>query len=163
MLCVFAFGIAGYYPVFRIMQLGIQEEMELRIAASIPTEQLHAIAVGSSEEVDWQRAGKEFKFRNDLYDVVRSESRGDSTVYYCVKDSEEEKLFDGFEELAKKEMNRKGEQEAGKDLLKIFFNLYAESSPAAVVSEEHMPAFFHYSTSFSAPARELSTPPPEHC
>lgn len=165
LILVFALGICGYYPVFRILQYRVRQEVKLRIKKKVPEDQLHTISPESDNELEWLRPDKEFRYKGDLYDIVRTETREGKIIYHCINDKEEKALFATLDELVKKEMDDKSSPQGNtaKNLLKVFFNLYHEvpTSPTAHFQSE--PITFQYLFPYTAPVKDLSTPPPESC
>ena len=80
------------------------------LKSDIPDEKLHTITVSSAEQqsTDFQWIHKrEFRYKGNMYDIVRTEQRGDVTVYRCIHDIEEEQLIESQKELVQETLNNK--------------------------------------------------------
>jgi len=59
--------------------------------------QLH-ITAGQKEEIKWVEADKEFRYRGDMYDIVRTETLADGNmIYHCIADHAETHLYNEIE------------------------------------------------------------------
>ena len=93
-LALFLFlGDAGYW-IFSLISL---ESMRHELREMMDEHALHAdladltIPNNAFErgECLWTDRGKEFLYRNEMYDVVETVKKGDSTFYCCFKDTDE--------------------------------------------------------------------------
>jgi hypothetical protein len=84
----------GYFPVFKLAQRQIYNDIEALIEQSFSNDHLHLISISSENQhaLHWQRAGKEFWYNGQLYDIVRLEKKDGITHYYCIKDTAETRL-----------------------------------------------------------------------
>ncbi|MFA7274584.1 MAG: hypothetical protein WC044_11995 [Crocinitomicaceae bacterium] len=95
----------GIFPVFKIKQQAIRKDIKRRIKNSIPDEELHILTFRSpATDVEWVKEGKEFILGDRMYDVVRAEVKGDSTVFHCINDTEEAVLFAQLDDYVQKEL-----------------------------------------------------------
>ena len=158
-------GAIGFYPLFKVLQYKTRREIKMRIKQGVPEEELHMITFAPGEQIDWVREGKEFRYKDNMYDIVRTGNSKDTVIYYCVNDTEEKVLFSTLDELVKKDMNEKSgaTNNPSKHLLKLLLNLYHETSSSVVISPRMITINFHYLFYWTAPGLELSTPPPESC
>lgn len=77
-------------------------------------------------ELQWKHS-KEFKFQEQMYDVVEAERRGDTTYYWCWWDHEETRLNKKLDQLlaavlGSDPVNRDNQ----KQLVQIYKSLYCE-------------------------------------
>lgn len=95
LLVVFLFNSIGYGIFFRLEQIALHEKAEKLAALSLPEEALHVITVTplQSENLDWQRTGKELIEGGRLYDIVRTEKANGLIRFYCVDDDMETGLM----------------------------------------------------------------------
>ena len=107
LLILFLFNVSGYFVVFKLRQYNAREEMKTRIKQNLRDEEMEVIIIQNSEinsplsdfcfiEED------EFRYKGNLYDIVRKKTEGSNTVFYCINDKQEEKLFDGLNEHIKR-------------------------------------------------------------
>lgn len=77
---------------------------------------------GAISQLQWKEKNEEFYLDEVLYDVISQRKYADSTVYFCVRDREEQHVINRLNLLVK--------QEHGKapgvfsQMLKILFSLY---------------------------------------
>jgi hypothetical protein len=77
-----------------------------------------------TKKLDWKHS-KEFKYNEQMYDVVESEIKGDSIAYWCWWDNEETKLNAQLKSLVEKDFgNNTQNKEKQKKLLDFFKTLY---------------------------------------
>jgi hypothetical protein len=126
-LCILLFNTMGYFIVFKSMQLAVKHDIKRRIKENVPAAELTVIRISDSDKamqgrIHWIE-GKEFRLDGRMYDVVRSERRGDTTIYYCINDVQEETLFANLDKQVK-EQNQNNPQSSQKrtNLLKILIH-----------------------------------------
>jgi hypothetical protein len=95
--------IVGNFSLFKLKQWDIRREMELIIKENLLNERVQMITISDDNktQLKWERAGKEFWFEGNLYDVVRSEIKGKFTVYYCLNDAKETDLCVNYDKNIK--------------------------------------------------------------
>lgn len=111
LLAVLLFNMVGFYFVFMAQRDSIRSEIKHRIKQGIAEQDLHLFTFTTAQlqDIAWERAGKEFKLLSQMYDVVRAETNGDTTYYWCVNDTEESILFAQLDELVKQELGDQDE------------------------------------------------------
>lgn len=55
-----------------------------------------------TEKIAWTRKGKEFRYENQMYDVVKTEKGNNKITIYCIADKDEKAYQDHFCMLLKK-------------------------------------------------------------
>lgn len=88
------------------------------IRQRVPEEQLEVFAIPMAEELlpdgPFQRVHeREFWYHGHLYDIVRSEKQHDTTIYYCINDIAEQKLFTRLDEHVRAHMGTEVPWEKG--------------------------------------------------
>lgn len=86
--------IGGFVAILSIQRELIREKVIRKIAHHLENEELVCI-VGTSQNlanIEWEKEGKEFWFNDNLYDVVRTETKNGLVHYYCLSDNEESRL-----------------------------------------------------------------------
>ena len=81
LLFLFLFVSGGYYLYFRYLQRQIQQEVKTEIRKGLQEEELSVIVspVHGSQDILWTKKDKEFRYKGSMYDVVRTEVRGQKT------------------------------------------------------------------------------------
>jgi hypothetical protein len=128
---VLVIKIAGFYPLFKIKQWDIRENIEMMIEKHIFNEPLIQISIPSKNvnSLKWEREGKEFWYEGNLYDIVRSEIEGGMTHFYCINDTHETKLNHDFQAFINRESNTSNDSDMSvTDFLKKIVKTYYPSS-----------------------------------
>ncbi len=118
---------AGYLFVFEIQKLAIRREIKQQIKAGVPEDELVLLKfVAEKSDPAFQRVHeREFRYAGKMYDVVRQESRGDTTWYYCIADEKETQLFANLEKMVAREQSQNpARQERLERLLHCFGQLF---------------------------------------
>lgn len=164
LLLAFGISIIGFFPLFKILQYQTRREIKLQIKQGIPENELHKIVFAANEKPEWVREGKEFRYKNQMYDIVRKEKSNGSTIYYCVNDTEETQLFANLDVIVKKQMDDENSPIGNsiKVLMKIFSQVYLAENPqvfnqTGVECENH----FEYQIALTSIHSETETPPPD--
>ena len=95
LLFLFLFISDGVYLYFRYLQHKIHQEIKTEIRKGLEEEDLSLIIipVNSGQEILWTKKDKEFRYKGNMYDVVRTEVRGQKIYYYCLNDVKEKQLM----------------------------------------------------------------------
>lgn len=90
----------GYFAVFQILKYNIKQEIKNAIKSEIPDNKLTVISVSEENiaEITWFENGKEFMYKDKLYDIIRTTQMGSITTYYCINDTQEKELFTNLNE-----------------------------------------------------------------
>jgi hypothetical protein len=64
-----------------------------------------------------------------MYDVVRIETKGDSTYFICVNDKDEERLFAGLDADVRRNVGALGEQVLLDSFREVFQNSFQQQIP----------------------------------
>lgn len=88
----------GFNMLFNITQNNIRKEIRARIRDGLNDSELVTFEFinNNSAEIQWIHPGKEFVYRNGMYDIVKSKQLAGKTVYYCINDIKEKRLIDDF-------------------------------------------------------------------
>jgi hypothetical protein len=100
-ILVFLYTLVGYYPIFLFQQNNIKKEIKKRIKQTVPESELQVLVFnqGTISQINWVDEN-EFLFKGNLYDIVRFEkNQNGETVYYCINDNQEKKLFASLDKL----------------------------------------------------------------
>lgn len=102
-LFIFLFNLSGYYFVFNVMQKSARKEMKALIKKNIPKTDLEKLVISENEMnspdiFNFKDDNKEFIYNGKLYDIISETKDGSNTIFYCINDKNEEKLFAGLHE-----------------------------------------------------------------
>lgn len=110
-LSVFLFNIGGYYLWFSVLQYHVQNEIRQEIRKGLKEDDLTLIIVpaGGESSLRWIRPGKEFRYKGEMYDVVRTRNQHRQKQYYCIADTKEKQLIAAFSKAhaSKKETEKR--------------------------------------------------------
>jgi hypothetical protein len=121
-----SFTVAGYYPVFKMLQYRVRQEIKHRIKAGLSESQLQIITFRKQDTIDWVRPGKEFRLNGQFFDVVRKESKAGNLIFHCINDQQEKALFATLDQMVKNNLNdgQTSESQTALLLCKIFTETY---------------------------------------
>jgi hypothetical protein len=126
-LVVLLFNITGRHPAFKFKQWRIRKELSARIEKAFHGDDIQIVTVAkNSTALEWIRTGKEFRYNDKLYDVVRAEQNDSTINYYCISDEDESQLLSHYERFIHEQQST-GATAPGKSslsILKIFFSLF---------------------------------------
>jgi predicted transcriptional regulator len=110
-LFIFLFNIGGYYLWFSVLQYHTQKEIEKEIEEGSKDEHITLIIVPVADEqgICWIKPNKEFRYKGELYDIVKIQHQHQKKYYYCLNDSKEKQLIADFNKThnTKKESEKK--------------------------------------------------------
>ena len=164
---IFLFNLAGYYFVFLGMQHQTRKAMKIKIKQSIPDSQLTLIKINKNENdlLNWLKENKEFKYKENIYDVVRKNTDNNgNTYYYCINDKQEEKLFADLDTHIKNHIATNSPQNKGsKDIVKNIIKDYFSTNNSLNFHQFtiHNLQFTIYNPLYTPYQSKVSTPPPE--
>ncbi len=102
LLTALAFSMIGLFPIFKLFQYQIRQNIKAKIKSELSSQELHQISFAKNDVIDWERKGKEFRLHNQLFDIVRTEEKNGSIIYWCINDKQERKLFEHLDDLTQK-------------------------------------------------------------
>lgn len=107
---ILLFNSIGYYPLYKLKQWEIHIEMKSLMKNTLTNENLQCIAIteANSDELEWEwewEDEQEFTYKNNRYDVVRTEVKHNVTHYFCIQDTQETKLFAQLEQDVEQQMD----------------------------------------------------------
>jgi hypothetical protein len=95
-LILFLFNSVGYYYLFELNKQLARKEMQTMIPRH--PSKLAVITIADIEkDREFQRIDKkEFRYKGTMYDIVREIKKGQTTVFICLHDAKESRLFAGL-------------------------------------------------------------------
>ncbi|MDQ3047741.1 MAG: hypothetical protein M3R27_09355 [Bacteroidota bacterium] len=166
LLGIFLFNLGGYFVAFKALEFQAKKEIKAQIKNGIPENEMIRIVINSSNssELDWIKSDKEFRYKGEMYDIVRIEIKNSGTEYFCIQDKQEKILFANLEDHIRqhisdnKPLKNKTAKELKDHVLKVYSSEIKIALPLPGVSE------FHYGFSkirFQSVALSIFCPPPE--
>ena len=166
-LAILLLNVASRFPIFKFEQWQIRKAISRKIESLRADAELHVVSVAkNSPEIEWIRAGKEFRYKDELYDVVRSEESDGIINYYCISDGDETQLkkqYDGFI-AAQYADDLSSSKSISINVLRIFFSLVYIPEQAAAVHPQwaFRQQYFHaYCCLYTNAYTSITGPPPK--
>jgi len=112
LISIFLFDIGGYYFWFCIWQNNIQKEIRQEIRNGLEEDDLVLIIapINGESGISWIEPNKEFRYKGEMYDVVKIKIQNQNKYYYCIKDIKEKQLIASYNK------NHNPKKEAGKKI-----------------------------------------------
>lgn|GEM_PF-367161 len=98
-LLLFLFNSMGYYFLFELNKHLARQEIQTLIQRHPKKLMVLTIVnVANDKEFQWIHK-KEFRYKGEMYDIVREVKSGQTTVFICLHDVKESKLFAGLKRV----------------------------------------------------------------
>jgi hypothetical protein len=154
----FLFNIVGYYLWFSYAKNNIQKEIRQEIRKGLAEKDLTVISVPLDDEsgIRWLKAGKEFTYHGEMFDVVKIKTDKDKKYFYCINDAKEKKLLADFS-------NHNEPDSKTRKLLSFFQYIYilqAESFFNILETSNH--DYCINSFAIVSTIKEVTSPPPKN-
>lgn len=123
LLCLFTFQMVGVFLLFMLKQSHIRQEVKMQIKAGVPDSDLTILSFDntSAAELKWID-DHEFVYQNQMFDVVKNLKTPEKTLYFCLRDFEETRLYAHLNQMVSNEMD-KNQANAG-NKIKIDLNWF---------------------------------------
>lgn len=166
LLAIFLFNIVGYFIAFKVVQHQVRSEVKTAIKQTLTANQLTVIEIHKTEQnqLIWEEKNKEFYYKGELYDIVKTEEKTESITYYCINDKQEEQLFEHLEEHVNNYIsdnhlsNKNGSKKNHPDSIKLYLSNVL--SPTLEITD-NTAIFNTYPLFYTSACVEISSPPPE--
>lgn len=124
--------IAATFTILHFQRIRIRRMVKQQILSGIDRENLVLLKFSEEEsqtKLSWKHS-KEFAYNNRMYDVVETETRGDTTFYWCHEDKKETRLDRKLDELLASALGKSPQKKKNQQRLTHFFSsLYFEQLP----------------------------------
>lgn len=131
LLSCMGIGVFGEWLVFYIIRSDIRHEIKERIEASAPEASLVLVKIAKDnppKNFQFTEAGREFRYKGQMYDIVRQEVKNDSILYYCIHDIRESQLYAKVEQQLQDEFSTSPQhQTKHRELIKKIPDFYLPS------------------------------------
>lgn len=104
----------------------VRTQIKNDIRKGIPESELHCIR--DNQRLNWIEKNREFKIGNQMYDVVKVKTINGQLVYFCINDTQEEKLFADLNDLVDQQLKDQ-KRLANESLLGNFMNFFNAEKP----------------------------------
>jgi hypothetical protein len=151
----------GYYFTGKIAQYKIKEEMKEKIVRNIPDSFLEAIPLpGNENNIDWEDEGREFSFKGEMYDVVRTKKINGQIIFYCINDKKEDLLLAQLNDITKSNNQNTGKNSQLPDIKLVYDCVITNHIDYFILSFHKAHACIHYSVALTQQTAAIIAPPP---
>lgn len=170
LICIiFLLNLSGHYIMFSIIRQQARSDMKAFIKNNLGDEELEKIIISdndltsSASQIKFIKKN-EFIHKGKLYDIVRRKREDNQTVFYCINDKTEEKLFSNLDEHIKRNSDS---SPVSKSLSALILKILTkEALPDNSVELMHVygvyTSFLDYNEKIIQQFLPVFTPPPEH-
>ncbi len=106
-LLALVFDIGGQLALFLKLRRDVQKKVKRLILQNIPQSELEVFSseIGKSiKGAVWVHSG-EFRFNDEMYDVVKRDTSQQTITYYCVCDKDETRIIKQYSKLVSVKLN----------------------------------------------------------
>jgi hypothetical protein len=123
-----------------------------------------SITKSNSRKFRWVENNEEFKFEGKLYDLVRIRNEGDTTFFYCINDTQEEKLIANLDDHLQKDTDIQTPQNKKIQTLqeKIIKDCVGHNSSFQTLCSSKKFLFNFFNENLTAIYPEIDSPPPKN-
>lgn len=165
-LCL-AIPIAGTFVALKHQKKIVRKEIKRKIIAGINRNELVLLKFSEEEKqtlLKWKHS-KEFQYKSEMYDIVETEIKADTTYYWCWLDREETRLNQQLNELLSYVFSHYPQNaEKQNKLLQFFKSLYIPNDVEyqQLLAEYCNKTHFLYSNLYLSFHIIPASPPPQH-
>ncbi len=166
LLFIFLFNTVGYFIAFKAVQYEIKNEVWSEIKPDIINKKLTSVTINKNnlQDIEWLESGKEMRYNNKMYDIIKITETHSSITFYCINDTKEESLFSNLEDhinthIANKPIKSGNQKKATDNVIKLYF--LNEQSIKFNISSIYRHNFFPTNLIFKSSIIETDSLPPE--
>lgn len=94
LFAIMLYNIAGYYAVYNVLNIQVKKHVWKLQKGQIPDADLLAFSPDISADADFEWVKEhEFRYRGNLYDIIRKTDTTDGAVWYCIQDEREQEML----------------------------------------------------------------------
>lgn len=154
-----------HFSIFKYKQARIRSDIKRAIKEGVPEDELVDFRFHIQEEswinLDWTKPDKEFRFNNQMYDIVASHKSNDTIYFKCIHDVKESGLFQRIDQLTN--------QKSQKDKSLVVYWSQQIYSPMYGVIQQNKPQnqtlksdrYFYQEANFNQFSASPIPPPPK--
>ncbi len=160
--------IGGYHLIYSLYQQGLKTEMKAYLKENKSSKfgtKLEFALDGDQikdQSFSWEEENEEFRYHQELYDVVNIEKQDGKIILICLKDNDENQLENQIKEIHK--TNKSGNNKTLQNSVKFFSVFYQEKHAEIYISEIEMKEKgVSHSSNLVSSFFEIQLPPPRCC
>jgi hypothetical protein len=156
------------FSILKVQQKQIKREVKWKMIAGLNDEELvlHKFSKKDKTKLKWKHS-KEFEYKTQMFDVVKTIHKGDSTYYWCWWDHAETKLNKRLAGLFVNALGNDTDNQENKLCLDAFYKSLYFTDNLLEIETEFFPVFnenkFHYLAKKYFSERSIVIPPPKFC
>ena len=156
LLTSFLFITNGCFLYYKYLQYDIRREMQEKVRLTNEKELIRIpVNAENKPHIKWIRKNREFLYRGEMYDVVRTEIHGDKKYIYCLNDYRERELMVRFRKTQRKKERKLWER--GRSLANKYIPERFSLDPLLSCSGEIITP---YHRQYKSLCFDISPPPP---
>ncbi len=126
-LAVFAYSFLGAGFVYNVWLYSVKKQVKQKLKADLGEQEEERALI--KVPVSWEEAPPpefqwheehEFRYRGQMYDIIRKEYHGDQVWYYAYKDEAETKLLNNLSEYVSNYLRQEPDHENENEHLRLF-------------------------------------------
>lgn len=166
LLSIFLFNTAGYYIVFKAAQYSVKSEIQNEIRSGFDSDELETLIIHKTNltDIEWLESGKEMRYNNQLYDIVKSVETSTTITFYCINDKKEKELFSKLENHINTHVvsTNPVKNDSSKKLIDTVIKLYFSNQISfSLFQSESNSNYFSFNLIYTPALLEVNSPPPE--
>lgn|GEM_PF-2177466 len=164
-LAIFSLPVTSTYFLFKIRQTNIHKGIREFIERGLNDNELILLKIPLSVEMQseiFERTEEnEFKYKGDMFDVVKSERLRDTTWYWCIWDRDETALEEALQDTEQRASSdkHKNPDDIMSSFLKLLFIDTTEVNLILTLEERITYSNFHLIDNLNPPFTPPSPPP----
>jgi hypothetical protein len=162
------FQFSGFFVVFKIMQWDVKKQIKKAIKQGLPECELVVLKFPNDRKIQKSMGVKwiekhEFRYKGNMYDIVRSKIEGENIIFYCINDHKEEVLFANLNSQINKELSANNSKAKTLQLLKKINFQYVYNSFKVNISDYYsqLTSYIYFEVNYKKVFKEVITPPPQ--
>lgn len=154
------YNIAGYYVVYNVLNIQVKKHVWKLQKGHIPDADLLAFSPDITADADFEWVKEhEFRYRGNLYDIIRKTETSGCEVWHCIQDEQEQEMLSHLKQQV--HQNNGHPSKNAKLLIKSIVKDYIVEIPASAdVSAIPIAHFSYFVCLFVQADLKKESPPP---
>lgn len=168
LIFVILFNIGGYVGLYELLKYSNYISIEKQINQGTSKENFVILSFplkslkSGDPFIQWTRAGKEFDYNKNRYDLVAQTIKNDTIYYYCIHDTKEEQILLSYKAAVQKNTDNTSNRKNSPVFPKIIIDYYCQSIDKSDFHNISIPIFYSYLQFYRSYSIELPSPPPKN-
>lgn len=166
LLSIFLFNTAGFYLIFKATQYQIKSVIQNEIRSGFDSPELETLIIPKTNlaGIEWLESGKEMRYHDQLYDIVKSVETSTTLTFYCINDTKEKALYSKLEDhinthvISTNPVKNNSSKKLIDTVVKLYFSI--QNSFSLFQNESNI-KYFTSNLIYTPALIEINSPPPE--